>query len=132
MCLGVYLASNVSLDLIPFRESAPGFNVTDLESFEARVRQILTREFVYALGAHTHCGCGFRSESDDDSERVARSRRELSAFVSDAVTNGPVELYTCWNGDAGAEPTQVLELSRDELQSQDHWLIEGSLIRVRS
>jgi hypothetical protein len=132
MCLGVYLASDVSLDLIPFRESAPSFNVTELEPFEAGVRQILTREFVYAPGAHTKCGCGFRAESDDKSERVAGSRRELSAYVADAMKNGGVELYTCWNGDAGAKPTRVLELSPEELQSRDDWLIEGTLVRMRS
>ena len=132
MCLGVYLASDISLDLIPFRGSAPRFNVTDLEPFETGVRRILTREFVYALGAHTQCGCGFMRDDDGEPERVAKSRRELSAYVAAAMNNGAVELYTCWNGDAGAKPTKVLELSLDELQSQDHWLIEGSLVRVRS
>ena len=132
MCLGVYLASDVSLDLVPFRSSAPSFNVTDLEPFEASVRQILTREFVYSLGAHTQCGCGFMPDGDGAPERVAESRRELSTYVARAMSAGTVDLYTCWNGDAGTKPTQVLELSPDELQSQDHWLIEGSLVRVRS
>jgi hypothetical protein len=131
MCLGVYLASDESLDLLPFQAGAPSFNVTGLEPFKAGVRQILTRAFVYALGAHTQCGCGFLSEAESEPERVAKSRRELSAYVAEAVTKGPVELYTCWNGDAG-EPTQVFELSPNELQSQDHWLVEGSLVRVRS
>jgi hypothetical protein len=71
-------------------------------------------------------------EGEGEPERVAKSRRELSAFVAGAMNKGTVELYTCWNGDAGAKPTQVFELSPEELQSQNHWLIEGSLVKVRT
>ena len=132
MCLGVYLASDVSLELIPFQDGDPGFNVTNLEPFEAGVRQILTREFVYALGAHTQCGCGFLPEGEHERQRVATSRRELATYVARAVSNGSVELYTCWNGVAGVKAIQVFDLFPDELQSLDHWLREGSLVRVRS
>lgn len=130
MCLGVFLASDVSLELIPFQDEAPGFNVTNLEPFEVGVRQILTREFVYALGAHTQCG--FLPEGDHERQRVATSRRELATYVARAVSNGSVELYTCWNADAAVKAIQVFDLFPDELQSLDHWLREGSLVRVRS
>ena len=130
MCLGVYLGSDSKLELVAFHEWSPAFNVAALEPWEASVRGILRRQYVYSLGAHTECGCGFEPEAEGETERIAESREALSRYVGVAREAGEVELYVCWDGDAGDEPAQRLRLNANELMSFDHWLIMGTLTRV--
>ena len=129
MCLGVYLASDTELTTIPFHEWAPAFNVTELEPHEESVRQVFRRPFIYSLGAHTSCGCGFQPEDESAPEDFASTRSALTAYLARARAKGPIDVYVCWNGDAEI-PTQLLELTPRQMEDQHHWLIEGSFIEV--
>ena len=54
-----YVASRSPLPLIPFRENAPAFNVTELTEHERPVLNHLPLPHVRQAGSHTSCGCGF-------------------------------------------------------------------------
>lgn len=131
MCLGVYLASDSELATIPFREWKPAFNVAELEAHAEAVRGVFRRRFVYSLGAHTSCGCGFQPDDESAPEDFEASRLALTEYLAHARAKGPVDVYVCWNGDAGV-PSQLLELTPRQMQDEHHWLLEGSFVEVLS
>jgi len=53
------LASRSPLPLIPWRQDAPAFNVTELTGHEQPIRCHLALPHVRRAGSHTSCGCGF-------------------------------------------------------------------------
>jgi len=100
MCLGVFIASDKPLSLVPWDAQTPGFNTTPLSGPEENVRQQFSLpEIVYA-GAHTRCSCGFRSDRDD-LPAVIRSREALVAYLREAA--GPVPSKSSY---AGKETTR--------------------------
>lgn len=120
MCLGVFLASDRPLDLVPWDERRPAFNVVPLSEHEAPVRRQFALAHVVYAGAHTRCGCGFRSD-DDDPDAVGRSRAALAEYVRRADLAGPVEIFVCWEGDYARPPQVRAERAAAELAGDD-WL----------
>jgi hypothetical protein len=59
MCWVLYVAADLPLPLQPFDRVAPEFNVAVLTPREEPVRGQFSKPFVYRVGAHTLCGCGF-------------------------------------------------------------------------
>jgi hypothetical protein len=132
MCLGVFIASDSKLRLIDWTVDRPGFNVSGLRPSEESVRKWLKRPNVYALGSHTHCGCGFQQNEDNAPADVAASRQALSDYVAEALQHSPVDLYVCWNGEAGAELVREVTTSAKALVVEESWLEEGALTHVVS
>jgi hypothetical protein len=130
MCLSVFLASDAELPLVEWNVEQPGFNVSPLAPTEEVVRKWLPRRHVYALGAHTHCGCGFQRNEDNAPEDVAASRQALSEFVTAAARHGPVDLYVCWNAEVQDELTAEGTSRAAELVTDENWLEEGALTHV--
>jgi hypothetical protein len=129
MCLGVFVASDRPLLLVPWNAQAPGFNTAPLSEREAPVRrQFSLSQIVYA-GAHTHCACGFQSDLEDPSA-VIRSRAALVQYIGEAARTGPVEVFVCWEGDWGKPAIAQLEHSVASLAGQDDWLEELSFTRI--
>jgi len=130
MCLGVFLASDSELPLIDWKVEQPGFNVSELLPSEESVRKFLQRRHVYALGSHTHCGCGFQRNEDNDPADVMQSRRALNSYVTAALNRGPADLFVCWNGEAPDVLEGELTLVVEDLTLDEEWLVEGTLTHL--
>jgi hypothetical protein len=129
MCLGVFIASDKPLSLVPWDAQTPGFNTTPLSGPEENVRQQFSLpEIVYA-GAHTRCSCGFRSDRDDP-PAVIRSREALVAYLREAARAGPVEVFVCWEGDYAKAALLQSERSVASLAGGDDWLEELTFTRI--
>jgi len=120
MCLGFYLATDRRLDLIPWDQGSPGFHIADLSAAEEAVRTQVSHRFVYYVGSHTECGCGF---VDDDGD-AAKSRATLTSYLHVLSEAAPVELFLCWDGGCRDAPQHSLQLSAQELASKLPWLGE--------
>jgi hypothetical protein len=109
MCWVLYLAADRPLPLQPFDQRAPAFNVAELTSHEDGVRQQFSKPFVYSLGAHTHCGCGFdRGQANPD-----------------------LELFACWDGDQGAGPDHRWTRRVADFGSRMDWFPDRTFIEVK-
>jgi hypothetical protein len=120
MCLMVYIASDQPLPLIEWSENAPTFWVGELGEYDEPVRKQFTKAYVYYLGSHKGCGCGFSysawNEEDyqgvpsevykswvNDEEARRKSIRSLSAYLDAAISTGTLQLFACWDGDQTAQ-----------------------------
>ena len=130
MCLTVFLGSDGDLPFVEWNVERPGFNVSRLTAQEETVRTWLRQRHVYALGAHTHCGCGFQRNEDNAPEDVAASRQALSDYVAAAARHGPVDLYVCWNGEVQDELTAEGTSRASALVTDENWLQEGALTHI--
>jgi hypothetical protein len=111
MCMVVYVASDYPLPTWPFDRDRPGFHVTSLSDREAPVRRQFSKPFVYYLGSHECCGCGFQYGENEGCEEEAdlpdkrESRRRLAEFLGVALQHQPaVEVFARWDGDEAAKP----------------------------
>ena len=130
MCLGVYLSTDTELDLVPWNVDARTFNTSHLTDYESAVRRHLTRRFVYYLGSHTHCSCGFMRNGDSEPHEVDASRTALSEFLRRAREQGPCELFVYWAGDPVGALTAELNRAPSELVVDEEWIVEGTLTHV--
>ena len=130
MCLGVFLASDSELPLIAWNVEQPGFNVSGLLPLEESVRKYLQRPHVYAMGSHTHCGCGFQRNEDNDPSDVMASRMALASYVTGALEHGPADLFVCWNGETPDVLEGELTLAAADLLLEEEWLVEGTLTHL--
>ena len=130
MCLSVFLGSDRDLPFVDWTVERPGFNVSPLTPGEEFVRKWLHQQHVYALGAHTHCGCGFQRNEDNAPEDVAASRQALSDYVAAAARGGPVDLYVCWNAEVQDELTAEGTSRASALVTDESWLQEGALTHI--
>jgi hypothetical protein len=122
--------------LRPFDPANPAFNVAELSEPEAAVRVQFSKPFVYALGAHTGCGCGFDSEAanrDHPEELTAStaSLEALSTYLEAALTTaGALELYACWDGDQAATPDQRSQLRLADVGPGMTWFPDRTFIEL--
>ena len=120
MCVGIYLATDRELEGIPWNQERPGLNIGELSADEEPVRTHVSHQFVYYVGSHTQCGCGF---TEDDAD-AAGSRAALTSYIHTLSQNAPVELFLCWDGAYSDTPQHSLELSAEELAGKLVWLGE--------
>ena len=127
MCWVLYLASDVTLPAIGWDQRKPGFNVQQISPAESPVSRQFARRYLYVVGSHTLCGCGFdrdqanpqHPEELSDAERSLGSLRE---YLWGAVAiAGELELYACWDGDQAAEPDHRLSLTPDDVSPTMGW-----------
>ena len=90
MCWVLYLACDQPLPLQPFDREAPAFNVAELTPHEEPVRGQFSKPYVYRVGAHTLCGCGFdrgqaHPDHPEELETTEASLRSLHAYLRDAL-----------------------------------------------
>jgi hypothetical protein len=136
MCWVLYLAADQALPLLPFDPEAPGFNVTELTEREAVVRAQFSKPFVYALGAHTSCGCGFdRDQANpghpDELKATVASLRSLKSYLGAAVDRaGALELFACWEGDQATAPDQRWKYTLSNFGSEMAWFPDRTFVEV--
>lgn len=111
MCMVLYLAADAPLPEIPALEPPGAFSAQLLAAPDEPVRVQFTKPFIYFLGAHEGCSCGFvygvgDEESDPSGRESVRRLREYLVAAVDRL--GSVELYACWAGEE-AEPADARE-----------------------
>jgi hypothetical protein len=108
MCVLVYIASDSPLPTIPWDAgSLQHLYVAELTDADNPVPQHFTKPYVYYIGAHDGCGCGFSygqnpqlSTAEDEADN-RESVRMLREYLENVVTQGPVELYAAWADEEG-------------------------------
>ena len=84
----LYLASDKKLQLIPWDEKSPGFNVTALSDNEKVVMKHFTKKYLYYIGAHTGCSCGFYNNNDayeEEERKKAFMPFQVTSLVMEAA-----------------------------------------------
>jgi len=131
-----YIASRSPLPLIPFQESAPAFNVTELTEHEQPVLNHLALPHVRQAGSHTSCGCGFNEgrehpEVYDDPAAERAGALESSARLAQYVRVHRVEqIYSCWSGDEGAPQQFERRITPEDLTADDFFFRERELLTI--
>jgi hypothetical protein len=119
MCQVLYGASDRVLSLIKYDDENPALWVGELGSFEDEDELVIkqfTLPYIYYIGAHTYCGCGFR-----------KRRRKLS-LVKRALNLLKGEQKTFFES---SEPDYVLDTAVDlTYKKLAHYLREGKGARL--
>ena len=113
MCQRLYIASRNRLQTKRKKRSAFLLSVDDVSTDpSARGRFGSDREFVYLVGGHAPCGCGFPAipaeagpPGLDVDPLDLQSMRALAEHLRDACRgHSTVELYLCWAHDESEPP----------------------------
>ena len=111
MCMMLYMASDKKLPTIPWNKNIPDFYIEELNKRNQEflgVRKQVNKPYIYYVGAHTGCGCGFyydMSEVFDESsleenKMNRRSVENLFLYIRENLINEEeFKLYSCWAGD---------------------------------
>lgn len=131
MCLAVYVGSSVEQPLVPWGDP-PGFHVRKL-SGHREVKRRLGKPFIYDVGAHTSCACGFMRPHPSEEEEMSSwsaSMGSLVAWMRAAVATEPVEVLVCWLGDESKKPTRRT-IGVDDLSDFDFGSGSNEPVRLR-
>jgi hypothetical protein len=136
MCWVLYLAAARPLPLQPFEQQAPTFNVAELSPGDDRVRRQFSKPFVYCVGAHTMCGCGFdRGQANPDHPEelpaTEASLRDLCTYLAEAMRiAGSLELFACWDGDQDAVPDNRWKRRLSDFDERMDWFPDRTFIEL--
>ena len=136
MCMVAYIASRLSLPLVPLRQDTPAFNVTELTEQEQSVLHHLLLPHVRQAGSHTGCGCGFNEgreypQAYDDPVVERADAVESSSRLARYVRKHQVEqIYSCWSGDEGKPKEFERYIRPDDLAAPDFFFRERELLVV--
>lgn len=136
MCMVAYIGSRSPLPLIPFQESAPAFNVTEITEQEQAVLVHLALPHVRQVGSHTSCGCGFNEgrehpEVYDDPAAERAGALESSARLAQYVREHRVEqIYSCWSGDEAEAQEFERHVTPADLVAENFFLRERELLVI--
>ena len=137
MCMVAYIASCLPLPLIPFREDAPAFNVTEITDEERPVLSHLGLPHVRQAGSHTSCGCGFNEgrqhpEVHDEPAAQRADALESSARLARYVRDHRVErIYSCWSGDESEPQEFERHVTPEDLADEKFFVRERELLVIR-
>lgn len=135
MCMAVYIASNFPLPLVPWNKDQPGFHVADLHPGDERVRVQFSKPYVYYVGAHSGCGCGFaygrHPEYEGDIEENRQSVIGLSQYLTKALEqNETIELFACWEGAQAEEPVKRGKATPSDMGGESFGFEEGEFLLI--
>lgn len=137
MCVMVYIASDYPLPIMAWDQDNPRFHTADLSKQDETVRGHFSKPYVYYVGSHERCGCGFQwgeneeSEDEDDLPAKQESRRRLVEFLAGALQDQPaVEVYACWDGDQAAPANRDEQVRLAELLEHRTFFRERELLIV--
>jgi hypothetical protein len=136
MCWVLYLASDKPLPVIPWDPGKPGFNVEEIARAESPVSRQFSGQYIYIVGSHSLCGCGFdRAQANPDHPNELVETEEslvaLHAYLGNAVRiAGQLELYSCWDGDQAAEPDHRWVLTPEDITPTMGWFPDRTFAAV--
>jgi len=102
MCTRVFIAADRPLPVVTWREEEPSFHTSEINEADEWVKPYLSKPFIYFVGSHLGCACGFmygfrdiKNEEDQQNENDGiRSVRQLSEYLKSVTRDGPVEVLT--------------------------------------
>ena len=154
-CPQYFVASDVPLPTIDWKKHRQPFWARELTAYEHGVIRHLSKNHVYFVGSHTGCCCGFvyGATPEDDSwtynrkheksawkqavlrnaaARRKESLRRLADYLFEALKcTNEVELFYCWEGQEGEEPTRRRTTLLEELIAIDFALGEKELVTIQ-
>ncbi len=135
MCLLLYLGADRELPLTAeWNLDRPAFHVSVLRNPDPAIQHLLNTRYVYYVGSHEGCGCGFGYESTEEfnhfieelsqslqegmpediitgyrEDRVSRiaCMNDLRKYLSKVTLAGPVKLLVTWADELNDEITQL-------------------------
>ena len=119
------------------RPAGPAFNVAELTPGDDRVRRQFSKPFVYCVGAHTLCGCGFdRGQANPDHPEelpaTEASLRELCTYLEKAISiAGSLELFACWDGDQDAPAENRWKRRLSDFHERMDWFPDRTFIELQ-
>jgi hypothetical protein len=135
----VYIAADNPLPLIEWQENITPFSVTELTEDEYKVKKQFTKPFIAHLGSFEGCSCGFyiedneSSEGEDDKRRdelAYESVKQLSAYLSNIVKNGSIEIFARWHGNEESEPEERIIVAPDYFGGNEFGFEDKQFIEV--
>jgi hypothetical protein len=132
MCMMLYLAADVPLRTVEWREDAPGFHTSPSTADEERVRCQFTKPNLFYVGSYEGCACGFQLgeyppdwlDPDEVVER-RRSLREFAEYLREELRRaGTIELYACWDGDQEKPPVHHRTLTPASLEADTFYFLQ--------
>jgi hypothetical protein len=149
MCLEVFVASDKPLPEITDEPGIFVFRTQPLDSRNEAVIRLFSKPYLCAVTSVGGCACGFRYAPDDldvlsytevpeeikenaraDYEASRESVRRLKEFLRNAAGPGTVEVYSCWNGDAEAEPETRQSVTLDHFEGDAFSFVEREFLTV--
>ena len=144
----LYLGSDRERQTSDWDESNPKFYVekgdsqfsekgTPIEATEA-VKLNFSKKFVYYVGSHEGCGCGFRQDGfwmqdEEEIQKTAENQKHLFEYISECLKDeNNIEIYACWAGSEN-EPTQTKRnISVREIVKSDFFFKEDEFLVIES
>lgn len=144
MCLNVFLAADRPLPIVDWNPDEPGFHVRSASAREtAAIRHAVRGRYLFYAGSHDGCGCGFlhhwasagghlsaEPHPGPKRESAVRSTASLVDYLRRTAAGGPVELYSCWQGDEAASPLAEIALAPDSLDVSSFVVREGERVTI--
>ena len=127
MCYEIYIASDKPLKTIDWDEKNRTLNVNKIDSKDEITKKIFSKPYIYYIGSHLKCGCGFFYESsltpDCDEKEVARqvnqSQKELKTYIRQSLGKSKeIELYVSWEGEKEKGPLKTIHLMDKDVERQ--------------
>ena len=132
MCYMLYLGSQVPLPTSEWQKETPGFFLSESDGNIKEAKLHFTIPYVYYVGSHAGCGCGFFYEQDDDPEEYGISKssaRDLVNMIQQALDSSPkAELLVTWAGSEHKAISRRLEMKPEELLSKNFPLDEDDFV----
>lgn len=136
MCLAVYLASEVPLPLVPWKDMAPAFHVSDRVPDRSALTRHLTMPHLRSAGSYTGCGCEFLLDGVDPGthayDLTRGDYRQLARYLQQYATGRVVPIYACWGGDEGAAPEHLRRVGVAEIEREGFTFAERELLLVET
>lgn len=136
MCMVLYLGSEETLPIIPYKQEKPAFNTKELDEQEKPVLKHFSSPYVFYIGSNEGCSCSFRHALYDkgewsyvvweEGEEAVASKADHQALVDylKASKLEKFEIYACWDGDY-ALPAEFKEtISVEDLLDPDFYFKE--------
>jgi hypothetical protein len=129
MCYMLYLGSDAPLPVSKFDTQNPTFYISDKDGNIKHARKYFAKKYIYYVGAHTGCGCGFfynlSGDGPDDYLITKKSATDLAETIKEALKNSEtVELLVSWAGNENKEPQKIYRMTPEQLIADDFPLDE--------
>lgn len=127
MCFALYIGTDQPLVASQWNEAEPRFYLAALTDKDKPARQHFSKPYVYYVGSHLKCGCGFFCNSivftDDpgmmrEYEETQQSARALVTILEQVLDHADtVEVFVTWEGRQAEVPARRLSFAPSVLLS---------------
>ena len=132
MCFALYLASDTPLPVIPWDATVPSLYV-EKDTYHKPI-PALSKPYVYYLGSHNGCGCGFLLDGNTpdtpEYRAIMQTYAQLANYLELATRDARVELFMSWEGEEGHDPQRNASIRPEDIRKGLVAFREGQLFVV--